>query len=76
MAIKATELGAEGNIVRNITLFAVLVYEIVGPFLTKVALTKAGDIKEEGKTSARAEHAEKAAAKAAARAAAKQQRKA
>ena len=76
MAIKATELGAEGNIVRNITLFAVLVYEIVGPFLTKVCLTKAGDIKEEGKTSARAEHAEKAAAKAAARAAAKQQRKA
>ena len=55
MAIKATELGTEGNIVRNITLFAVLIYEIVGPFLTKVALTKAGDIKEEGKTSARAE---------------------
>ena len=55
MAIKATELGAEGNIVRNITLFAVLIYEVVGPFLTKVALTKAGDIKEEGKTSARHE---------------------
>ena len=55
MAIKAAELGAEGNIVRNITLFAVLVYEIVGPFLTKIALTKAGDIKEEGKISARGE---------------------
>ena len=55
MAIKATELGTEGNIVRNITLFAVLIYEIVGPFLTKVALTKAGDIKEEGKVSARHE---------------------
>lgn len=55
MAIKATELGPEENIVRNITLFAVLVYEIVGPFLTKVALTKAGDIKAEGKTSARHE---------------------
>ena len=53
MAIKATELGAEGAIVRNITLFAVLVYEIVGPFLTKIALTKAGDIKAEGKISAR-----------------------
>ena len=53
MAIKATELGADGNIVRNITLFAVLVYEIVGPFLTKIALTKAGDINAEGKTSAR-----------------------
>ena len=53
MAIKAGELGAEGNIVRNITLFAVLIYEIVGPFLTKIALTKAGDINVEGKTSAR-----------------------
>ena len=56
MAIKASALGPEGAIVRNITLFAVLIYEIVGPFLTKVALTHAGDIKVEGKTSAR-EHA-------------------
>ena len=55
MAIKATELGPEGNVVRNIILFAVLIYEIVGPFLTKIALTKAGDIKAEGKTSARQE---------------------
>ena len=55
MAIKAVELGADGAIVRNITLFAVLIYEIVGPFLTKVALTKAGDIKAEGKTNAREE---------------------
>ena len=71
MALKATELGAEGAIVRNITLFAVLVYEIVGPFLTKVSLTKAGDIKPEGKTSARREHAEKKAAEKAAKATAK-----
>ena len=56
MAIKAIELGPEGAIVRNITLFAVLIYEIVGPFLTKVALTKAGDIHEEGRKSARDEH--------------------
>lgn len=55
MAIKATELGTDGSIVRNITLFAVLIYEIFGPFLTKIALTKAGDIKSEGKTSAREE---------------------
>ena len=55
MALKATELGADGDIVRNITLFAVLIYEIFGPFLTKIALTKAGDIKAEGKTSAREE---------------------
>jgi Kef-type K+ transport system membrane component KefB len=56
MAIKAMELGPEGAIVRNITLFAVLIYELVGPYLTKVALTKAGDIKEEGRKSAREEH--------------------
>ena len=56
MALKATELGADGAIVRNITLFAVLVYEIVGPFLTKLALTAAGDIKAEGRISARDEH--------------------
>ena len=57
MALKASELGAEGAIVQNITLFAVLIYEIVGPMLTKIALTKAGDITPEGRTSARAIHA-------------------
>jgi Kef-type K+ transport system membrane component KefB len=56
MAIKAIELGPDGAIVRNITLFAVLIYEIVGPFLTKMALTKAGDIKGEGRKSALDEH--------------------
>ena len=35
---------AEGALVRNIVLFSVLVYELVGPMLTKIALTKAGDI--------------------------------
>lgn len=59
MALKAMELGPDGTIVRNITLFAVLIYEIVGPFLTKLALTKAGDIKAEGKTSARGKHPDK-----------------
>ena len=39
-------MGEEGVLVRNIVLFAVLVYELVGPLLTKIALTKAGDIKE------------------------------
>lgn len=53
MAIKAAELGNDGAIVRNITLFAVLVYEIIGPYLTKVALIKAGDIKEHERVSAR-----------------------
>ena len=56
MAIKAIELGPDGAIVRNITLFAVLIYEIVGPFLTKIALTKAGDIDEGGKKNAREEY--------------------
>ena len=53
MAMKAETLGAPGMIVANITLFSVLIYELVGPFLTKIALTKAGEIKEEGKVSAR-----------------------
>ena len=55
MAIKAQELGEQGAIVANITLFAVLIYELVGPSLTKMSLLKAGDIKPEGKTSARAQ---------------------
>ncbi len=45
------------EIVVSITLFAVLVYEIVGPALTKMALLKAGDINPEGRKSARHEHA-------------------
>ncbi len=44
MCITAKQLGAEGDLIRNITLFAVLVYELIGPMLTKQALTKAGDI--------------------------------
>ncbi len=53
MALKAETLGAEGTIVTNIILFSVLIYELVGPFLTKVALTKAGEIKPDGAVSAR-----------------------
>ena len=63
MASKVSSSGIPGaEIVVNITLFAVLVYEIVGPFLTKISLLKAGEIKPEGKTSARQEHADKMAA--------------
>ncbi len=41
----ATLLGASiGGTVRNIVLFAVMFYELVGPMLTKIALTRAGDI--------------------------------
>ncbi len=58
MAMKAQALGPEiGLLISNITLFAVLIYELVGPMLTKIALTKAGDINPEGATSARHEHA-------------------
>ena len=59
MAQSSPELGGEGIIIANITLFAVLVYEIIGPMLTKIALLKSGDIKPEGKTSARHEHIKK-----------------
>ena len=36
--------GSEGSLFRNIILFSVLIYALVGPSLTKWALTKAGDI--------------------------------
>ena len=54
MALKASTLGSDGHIIRNITLFAVLIYELIGPMMTKIALLKAGDIKPEGAVSARA----------------------
>ena len=44
MCITARQLGAEGDLIRNIILFSVLIYELFGPLLTRQALTKAGDI--------------------------------
>jgi len=44
MCIKAQELGETGNLIKNIVLFAVLIYELVGPYLTKQCLIKSGDI--------------------------------
>lgn len=44
MSVTAMSLGADGQTIRNIVLFGVLIYELVGPMLTKIALTKAGDI--------------------------------
>ena len=35
-----------GTFIRNITLFSVLIYELVGPTLTKNALKAAGEIKD------------------------------
>ncbi len=45
MCATAMQIGPQGSLVRNITLFAVLIYEMVGPLLTRQALTAAGDIK-------------------------------
>ncbi len=44
MSVTAMQLGQQGNLIRNITLFAVLIYELVGPLLTKNALKAAGEI--------------------------------
>ena len=44
MCVTAKELGPEGDLIRNITLFSILVYELVGPMLTKMALMDAGEI--------------------------------
>ena len=45
MCVTAASLPGDGPLIRSIVLFAVLVYEIAGPLLTKWALTKAGDIR-------------------------------
>jgi len=53
MALTAANL-PDGALARNVVLFAVLIYELVGPALTKRSLLAVGDIKPEGRTSARA----------------------
>lgn len=52
MALTAQSL-SDGHVVRNVVLFSVLFYELVGPALTKRSLIAAGEITPEGKTSAR-----------------------
>lgn len=52
MALTAQQL-AGGAVVRSVVLFSVLVYELVGPALTKRSLIAAGEIRTEGKTNAR-----------------------
>lgn len=56
---KTPDTALVGTICANIVLFSVLVYEIVGPFLTKISLEKAGEINPEGKTSNRIKHHDK-----------------
>lgn len=46
MCVSAQALGEEGTLIRNIILFAVLIYELVGPILTREALKRSGDITE------------------------------
>lgn len=52
MALTAQQLSC-GVTVRNVVLFSVLVYELIGPALTKNALLAAGEIHVEGRTDAR-----------------------
>ena len=52
MALTAASL-TDGALTRNVVLFAVLVYELVGPTLTKRSLTLVGEIRPEGRVSAR-----------------------
>ena len=59
MAITAASL-PDGALARNVVLFSVLVYELVGPALTKRSLLAVGEIKPEGRTSARQENKPKA----------------
>ena len=45
MVVTAQALGTEmGGMIRNIILFSVLVYELIGPLLTKQALMAAGEV--------------------------------
>lgn len=47
MCVTARQLGdVDGSLVRNIILFSVLIYELVGPLMTKQALKAAGEISE------------------------------
>lgn len=44
MCVTASQLKGDGPLIRNIVLFAILIYELVGPMLTKRALMRSGDI--------------------------------
>ena len=52
MALTASTL-PDGALTRNVVLFAVLIYELVGPALTKRSLLAVGEIKPEGRVSNR-----------------------
>jgi len=50
MCATAKELGSvDGEIIKNVVLFSVLIYELIGPLATKMALSAAGEISEKPK---------------------------
>ncbi|MBR3867504.1 MAG: cation:proton antiporter [Butyricicoccus sp.] len=53
MSMKALALPGAGELVRNVTLFSILIYELIGPMATKKALMAAGEIDPEGRVSNR-----------------------
>ena len=60
MSVTAMQLGGyEGSLIRNIILFSVLIYELVGPMLTKMALTRAGEIAPHERKSAKVINADR-----------------
>ena len=58
MSLSALKLfpEAEGRLIRNVVLFGVMIFELLGPTFTKLALTKAGEIKPEERKSSRGKH--------------------
>ena len=46
MCVTAQELGEQGDLIRNIILFSVLIYELIGPVMTREALKRAGEISD------------------------------
>ncbi|WP_426350078.1 cation:proton antiporter [Alloiococcus sp. CFN-8] len=58
MSLTASAL-SDGAIIRNVILFSVLIYELIGPALTKRSLMLSGEIKPVGKTNARSVNKQK-----------------
>lgn len=59
MSMQATVLPGAGSLVRNVTLFSVLIYELAGPMATKEALKAAGEIDHSGRVSRRGQSPKK-----------------
>ncbi len=55
-SLAVSGLGEDGEVIRQIVLFGVLIFELVCPLLSKIALTRAGDIDPTQKSSSRGKH--------------------